>query len=102
MLPLQEQMTYHPKWKNYFKSVIQESNVQSKSLDVNKSEVAVERRRRRSSAPFPTFDAPPADERIRSWKQRMRDLVFEDIEVTLKKDQFQYDNWPAFQGESLL
>ena len=84
MLPLQEQMTYHPRWRMYFKSVIEDSLSEKKSLEVNK-EATVERRRRRSSAPFPTFEAPPADQRIRSWEQRMKDLVFVDVVVELEE-----------------
>lgn len=99
MLPLQEQMVYHPKWRKYFKSVIEEA-----AVDTNKSPTSgldtkreTEKRRRRSSAPFPTFDPPPAEERIRIWKQRCKDLFFENYDVVLKRVDFDFENWSSFK-----
>ena len=100
MLPLQEQLIYHPKWRKYFKSVIEagEEEKSSDSLDVAKDKS----RRRRSSAPFPTFDPPPAEERIRIWEQRCSDNLFRDVNVTLRKARFDFGNWASFRGESIF
>lgn len=94
LLPLQEQLTLHPKWRHFFQKT--ERTDSSSCLEVTKD--ANDRRKRRSSAPFPTFEAPPAEERVRIWRQRFRDLVFVDVDVVLEKVQFQYKDWPDFQG----
>jgi SAM-dependent methyltransferase len=100
MLPLQEQMVYHVKWRKYFKSVIEEAAGEtadrktSTGLDAKRE---TEKRRRRSSAPFPTFDPPSAEERIRIWKQRCKDLYFENYDVVLKKVDFDFENWSSFK-----
>lgn len=95
MLPLQEQLVFHPRWRKYFKSVIEEEERNANQLNVRKES---ERRRRRSSAPFPTFDPPPPQERIRLWKQRCSDLFFEDIQVSLHRVSFDFGDWKSFQG----
>lgn len=99
MLPLQEQMVYHPRWRKYFTAVIQDQNSSTSHLQVGK---AGERRRRRSSAPFPTFDPPPADERIRLWKQRCSELFFTDVDVTLHQVSFDFGDWKSFQGKKMI
>ena len=93
MLPLQEQLVYHPRWRKYFKSVIEEDERSSSQLEVKK-----ERRRRRSSAPFPTFDPPPPHERIRLWRQRCDELFFTDVHVSLHEVSFDFGDWKSFQG----
>lgn len=96
MLPLQEQLVYHVKWRKYFKNIIEEEDRNTSHLRVGKES---ERRRRRSSAPFPTFDPPSAEERIRVWKQRCSDLFFTDTEVTLNQVSFNFGDWKSFQGK---
>lgn len=96
MLPLQEQLVYHSRWRKYFKEVIEDEERNAKHLDVTTKET--ERRRRRSSAPFPTFDPPPPHQRIHAWKQRCSDLFFEDIHVSLHNVDFDFGDWQSFQG----
>jgi SAM-dependent methyltransferase len=96
MLPLQEQLVYHPRWRKYFKAVIEEEEERNANLlNVGKE---TERRRRRSSAPFPTFDPPPQHERIRQWKQRCSDLFFQDVQVSMHNVTFDFGDWKSFQG----
>ena len=95
MLPLQEQLVYHPRWRKYFKEVIEEGDRNANHLEVGKDS---ERRRRRSSAPFPTFEPPPHEQRIHVWEQRCSDLFFEDIHVSLHSVSFDFGDWPSFQG----
>lgn len=97
MLPLQEQMVYHHKWRKYFKSVIEEGEADRKAGGLEVSKRDTEKRRRRSSAPFPTFDPPPEEERIRIWKQRCKDLFFENYDVVLKRVDFDFENWASFK-----
>lgn len=96
MLPLQEQMVYHPRWRKYFTAVIQDQDSGTSHLQVRKDG---ERKRRRSSAPFPTFDPPPAEERIRVWKQRCSELFFTQVEVSLQQVSFDFGDWKSFQGK---
>lgn len=91
ILPAFEDMVLHPKWRKYFKSVIEDVN------DVPPIAGQSERRRRKSSAPFNTLFPVPEEERIRAWKQRCSELYFEDYEVTLRKVSFDFETWPKFQ-----
>ena len=101
LLPIQEQIILHPRWRKYFKEVL-ESDVQdsnSNKLTPEKS-TGSDRARRKSSAPFLTMETVPIAERINVWKRRLTQLSFEPITVKVERVSFTFQDWPAFAAEA--
>lgn len=104
LLPIQEQIILHPRWRKYFKEVLEpqgpgDSERGNNNLSPDKNEKG-SRIRRKSSAPFSTMDIPSVEERVENWHSRLSRLHLKKVDVQVEKVSFQFKDWPAFAGEA--
>lgn len=102
-LPIQEQIILHPRWRKYFKDVLEsesrsDSNSNNLTPDVNEN--ATDRIRRKSSAPFMTMETISYAERVNLWRKRLIELDFEPVTVKVERVSFKFKDLAAFAAEA--
>ncbi|XP_074599431.1 juvenile hormone acid O-methyltransferase-like [Brevipalpus obovatus] len=93
LLPVQEQITFHPRWADFFK------HLESDKIKVQKIDGIELREREKSSAPFSVFECPSEQERCEQWSKICRSANLEPISVKIHDSVFYYDNVDSFKGE---
>lgn len=99
LLPIQEQIILHPRWRKYFKQVLEPNEGESDNLSPDRGDNNG-RIRRKSSAPFLTTNIPSVEERVEGWQRRLSQLHFEKIDVRVEKVSYKFKDWPAFANEA--
>jgi SAM-dependent methyltransferase len=107
ILPLQENWARYGRWREFFKSVEQsEDEPQDKGskngpetdeLRADRGAEVVEARRKRSSAPFETFGAPPESERLKTWTDLCTGIGLKDVDVTISKSAIDFETAERFR-----
>lgn len=103
LLPIQEQITFHPRWVNIFRHHLATDPEEKPIIKQMNSELEIPiRARRKSSAPFPVFEIPSIEERTKKWSDLCTQCGFDTIEVKVHDSVFTYDDIEGFKGESMV
>lgn len=104
LLPLQERMTLTPRWRKYFADLIvgDDSPTGVEKVEPTsdgKSTLAPEFRRRKSSAPFATFDTPTAEKRLKIWRDLCEQIGFNVLKNEIGNLKYDFGHINAFRDE---
>ncbi|XP_074594694.1 juvenile hormone acid O-methyltransferase-like [Brevipalpus obovatus] len=100
LLPIQEQITFHPRWANIFRQHLATDPEEKPTIKQTNSELEMPiRARRKSSAPFPVFEIPSIEERTKKWSDLCTQCGLDTIEVKVNDSTFTYDDIEGFKGE---
>lgn len=100
ILPLQEQITFHPRWAEIFRMQLATSSTEKpviKSIDAETRTPI--KARRKSSAPFPVFEVPSETERTQKWLDLCQKAGLKAEEVKIHDSSFTYENITSFKGK---
>lgn len=101
ILPLQEQITFHPRWGEIFRMHLAINPCETpvvKSLDAEGS-IPI-KARRKSSAPFPVFEIPSASERTKQWSDLCENVGLVPEKVEIHDSTFTYNDIASFKGQN--
>ncbi|KAI1301849.1 Trans-aconitate 2-methyltransferase [Halotydeus destructor] len=96
LLPLQERMTLDPKWRRYFAAILDDT---VDGLKISTLQEPVDKKRRRSSAPFETLETKTETERLKAWIDLCSSVGFGILEGTVQNAELDFGNVASFRKE---